>query len=65
MLPLVMAHALPMGLRGLALAALYTAPVLFVTHQMEYAAIAGAVVLVLTVVLVFTWWPHLPKAERL
>jgi Na+/proline symporter len=47
------------------LAALYTAPVLFVTHQMEYAAIAGAVVLVLTVVLVFTWWPHLPKAERL
>jgi Na+/proline symporter len=46
------------------LAALYTAPVLLVTHQMTAAAIAGVVVLVLTVVLVFTWWPRLPKADE-
>jgi solute:Na+ symporter, SSS family len=46
------------------LAALYTAPVLLVTHQMTAAAIAGAVVLVLSVALVFTWWPRLPKAEE-
>lgn len=46
------------------LAALYTAPVLLVTHQYTTAAVAGAVVLVLTVALVFTWWPRLPKAEE-
>jgi Na+/proline symporter len=51
------------GIAVVWLLALYTAPVLFVTHQMQYAAIAGAVVLVLTAVLAFTWWPHLPKAE--
>lgn len=45
------------------LAALYTAPVLFVAHQMRWAAVAGVVVLVLTVVLVFPWWPRLPRAE--
>jgi hypothetical protein len=45
------------------LAALYTAPVLLVTHQYMAAGLAGAVVLVLTVVLLLTWWPNLPKAE--
>lgn len=45
------------------LAALYTAPVLLVTHQMRAAAIAGAIVLILTGVLAFTWWPNLPKKE--
>ena len=46
------------------LAALYTAPVLFVTHQMEAAAIAGGIVLVLSVALFFTWRPHLPRADE-
>ena len=46
------------------LAALYTAPVLFVTHQMGAAAIAGAVVLVLSAALFFTWRPHLPAADE-
>ena len=45
------------------LAALYTTPVLLVTHQMQAAAIGGVVVLVLTIVLAFTWWPNLPKKE--
>ncbi len=44
------------------LAALYTGPVLLVTHQMRAAAIAGGVVLVLTIVLALTWWPNLPRA---
>jgi hypothetical protein len=46
------------------LAALYTAPVLLVTHQMRAAAVMGGVVLILSVVLCFTWWPNLPKAEK-
>ncbi len=45
------------------LAALYTAPVLLVTHQMRAAGIAGLVVLALTAVLAVTWWPRLPKPE--
>jgi Na+/proline symporter len=45
------------------LAALYTAPILLVTHQMQQAAVAAAVVVVLSVVLLFTWWPKLPKRE--
>jgi len=45
------------------LASLYTAPILLVTHQMRPAAVAGAIVLVLTAVLAFTWWPNLPKKE--
>jgi hypothetical protein len=45
------------------LAALYTAPVLLVTHQMRAAAIAGIVVLLLSVILAFTWWPNLPKGK--
>jgi hypothetical protein len=40
------------------------APVLLVTHQFTAAAIAFAIVLVLTVVLLFTWWPNLPKAQE-
>ncbi len=46
------------------LAALYTAPILLVTHQMQAAAVAGGVVLVLTVILALTWWPNLPKTEN-
>jgi SSS family solute:Na+ symporter len=45
------------------LATLYTAPILLVTHQLAAAAVAGAVVLVLTVILAFTWWPNLPRVE--
>ena len=46
------------------LAALYTTPVLLVTHQMREAAIGGVVVLVLSIVLAFTWWPNLPKPSK-
>ncbi|MGE5611491.1 MAG: sodium:solute symporter family transporter [Bacillota bacterium] len=46
------------------LASLYTAPILLVTHQMVAAAIVGAVVLILSIVLCFTWWRHLPQAEQ-
>lgn len=46
------------------LALLYTAPVLLVTHQYKAAAIAGAVLGVLSIILVVTWWPNLPKAEE-
>jgi hypothetical protein len=45
------------------LATLYTAPVLLVTHQYLAAAVAGAIVLLLSIVLLFTWWPNLPNAE--
>ena len=43
------------------LASLYTAPILLVTHQYAYAAIAGCVVAVLSVALFFTWYRKLPK----
>ncbi len=46
------------------LAALYTAPILLVTHQYVQAAVVGGVVVVLTVVLLVTWWPNLPRAEE-
>lgn len=46
------------------LATLYTAPVLLVTHQFTAAAVAFAIVLILSVVLLFTWWPNLPKADE-
>ena len=46
------------------LACLYMSPVLLVTHQYMAAAIGGGIVLALTVVLMFTWWPNLPKAEE-
>jgi len=46
------------------LAILYTAPVLLVTHQYKPAAIAGAILVALTIVLAVTWWPNLPRKER-
>jgi hypothetical protein len=45
------------------LAALYTTPVLWVTHQFRAATVGAIIVLVLSVVLALTWWPNLPKAE--
>ncbi len=46
------------------LAALYTAPVLLITHRMKAAAIAGVIVLALTALLGMTWWPNLPKDDE-
>jgi len=45
------------------LSLLYVTPLLLVTHQMMRAGLCGAALLVLTVILRFTWWPHLPKPE--
>ena len=45
------------------LAALYTTPVLWVTHQFRAATVGAIIVVVLSVVLALTWWPNLPKAE--
>jgi len=46
------------------LAALYTTPVLIVTHQMRAAAAAGAILLCLTVAVALVWWPNLPKRSE-
>ncbi len=45
------------------LAALYTTPVLIVTHQARAAAVAGTLVIGLTIVLARIWWPNLPEKE--
>jgi Na+/proline symporter len=45
------------------LSALYVAPVLWVANQLQAASIAGGVVLVTSIVLLFTWWPNLPRND--
>lgn len=45
------------------LAALYTAPVFLVLHQIRAAAIAGGIALVLSIALALVWWPSLPAVE--
>ena len=45
------------------LAALYTTPILFITHRFREALFGAALFLGLSIALAFTWWPNLPPKD--